>query len=233
MKNLFKPFVTAAALCTLALTASCGGENDDTSGNPGLITEDSARQLAVMMMSFKDIPTAITTGKSATNIKSLTGSTKAIIQTNCSVSGNYTYDDVTGDWAFNNCDDGLGPVNGSSSTSTVGTVTTSNFYITFNSGGAFINMSFTGSVDSAPSGAYDFDIDMSFSTPEGSLTIVTDPAFAGIGTNPPSSGSMLISAGAAKIQVNAHLSHMEIKVDEDGDNVYETTITENWTALGY
>jgi len=228
-------FLAAGLASTLLITAGCGGEDSDNSNNSGLITEDNAVQLAVQMMNFKDIQTSLISGKSiASGTKSSTPQTKVAVTYDCAESGSYTFDSATGNWTFTDCNDGFGATNGSSSISTSGSITSSSSNLTFSLGNAIIDMSFTGNVDSSPGGAYDFDVDMSFTTPAGSLTIVTDPAFSGTGTNPPSNGIMTISApNNSKILITAFVSYMEVKADANGDGHYEMTTQVDWAGLGY
>lgn len=217
--------------CNNEACGDCGGGN---AGN-GLITQDNAVTIAKQMMAFKDFHSNLTSTKSSSaGTKASAGSNKLITTTSCGVSGSYSYDDVTSTMSFDNCDDGFGTVDGTSSSSVSGSVTSSTMNITMTFGDALINMAYSGSVDSSPNGAYDFDIDMSFTTSAGSLSIITDPAFMGTGLNPPSSGTMTITGpDGGKIQINANLSYMEVKADTDGDNFYEYTFQEDWNQLGY
>jgi len=228
-------FLSTGLASTLLITAGCGGEDGDTGGNTGLITEETAVQLAVQMMSYKDFQTSLINGKNiGSGTKSSTSQTKVAVQYDCPVSGSYTFDSVTGNWVFTDCNDGYSITNGSTSISTTDTVTSTTSNLTSSFGGILIDIAFTGSVDSSPNGAYDFDIDMSFITSAGSLTIVTDPAFSGTGTNPPTSGTMTISApGNSKILITAFSSYMEVKADADGDGFYEFTTQVDWATAGY
>lgn len=87
---------------------------------------------------------------------------------------------------------------------------------------------------------YAYSMDMSVASTEmgGSVSITTPTAFAGTGTNNPTTGVMEVTGedgaiGPSKLRMTAQANGTDVllEVDADGDTVYEWTDTVLWTEI--
>ena len=245
----FRNYLMAGlAASTIAITGCNDTEEENNPTFSWDITEANAEKIAAEVISMKDFMSDFNNTNTAAdpeaglkakfgNLKFFDGTPQA-----CQVNGTIaiTLTESTIGIAMNNCDqgDGEGPVDGSmsiSSTATGSTEMTISFTVDMTAKGSTMAGSLVLVGDDA-TGAYSFDMDMNLSSPEGSISIATDPAFAGVDFEPPYEGQTVITNldTNAKLRVTAGLpsaSQVTIEVDEDGNDVYETSITTLWTNI--
>ncbi|MDH5394259.1 MAG: hypothetical protein OEY11_13815 [Gammaproteobacteria bacterium] len=223
-------YKTLLIITSLSLLAATGCEDISTSNNAHdwVVSADNAELIIADILAFKEATNTVSDSNASDSTSGLR-SNRALILTdlNCSVSGTYTLE--IGDpiiATFTDCDNGNGPATGSVNLSVQGFgtsfVTTSlNLDLTSADATAFGSLVLTHDFSTAGV-PYTYDLDLTLNTAAGTVTVVNEPVFSGLGLNPPDAGEMLITGpNNGKIRLTAINGLAYIDIDADRDGTFE------------
>lgn len=230
--NLYKKLFILSSFALLAATG-CEEVSTDNATN-WVITADNAEQIIGDVLAFKETSEVAADNTAADDNSGLRTNRLLISGLNCATSGTYSvnFPTIDGDpitATFTNCDNGKGPNSGTVDFSVQGFgttfVTTSlNLNLTADNTATSAVGSLVLTHDFSVAGvAYTYDLDLTLNTPNGTVTVVNEPVFAGLGINPPDSGEMLITGpnnGHIRLTAVDGIAYIDIDADRDGTFEY-------------
>ncbi|MDH5517079.1 MAG: hypothetical protein OEY36_04550 [Gammaproteobacteria bacterium] len=218
---------------TLFAATGCQEVNTDNAAN-WVITADNAEQIIGDVLAFKETSEAAAAATVADANTGLRTNRLLFSGLNCTTSGTFSVnipttegDPITA--TFTNCDNGKGPNSGTVDLSVQGfgtTFVTTSLYLDLTADNTATSA--VGSLilthDFSVTGvAYTYDLDLTLNTANGTVTVVNQPEFTGLGLNPPDSGEMLITGpnnGHIRVTAIDGIAYIDIDADRDGTFEY-------------